>query len=387
MRLDDFDFALPDELIAQEPAARRDGSRLMRLHRGRDLPPTHHHFNEIVTFLEAGDLLVLNDTRVIPARLFASKPTGGKVELLFLNQLSSPGERVISQSGVSTLHVRGTLLQSSEDGSSQSDDGSSLAQVSERERWLVLARASRPLREGSCLRLPEGQEALVEVALGGGQYELSFSLRGGLLSFLERHGEMPLPPYIDPKHGSVDHRNRYQTVYAARPGAVAAPTAGLHFTQELLDALQRKGVKLATLTLHVGLGTFAPVRVEDIREHQMHEERYEISVETAAAWHETRTCGGRVIAVGTTALRALESAIHPTEERLRTGPNSTSIFLYPGHQIRSIDGLLTNFHLPRSTLMMLVSAFHGRERILRAYAEAVKARYRFFSYGDAMLIL
>jgi len=312
--LADFDFALPAELIAQHPAAERSASRLLD---GRAEPPVDRVFRELPSLLDAGDLLVFNDTRVIKARLFGAKAgSGGKVEALV--------ERVLSGNEV-------------------------LAQL----------RASKPPRAGSRIRFAE-----------------AFAL-------LERHGHVPLPPYIARADAAEDER-RYQTVFAAKPGAVAAPTAALHFDEALLDALDARGVRRANLTLHVGAGTFQPVRVEDLSRHRMHSEWFEIGAAAVAAIRRTREAGGKVVAVGTTSLRALESAA--LSGTLEAGARETDLFVTPGFRFRVVDALVTNFHLPKSSLLMLVSAFAGHERIRALYRHAIDARYRFFSYGDAMLL-
>jgi len=338
VRLDDFDFHLPPELIAQQPAAERSVSRLLWLD-GRIGTLQDLRFGDLLATVHPGDLLVLNDTRVIKARVFGVKRTGGQLELLV--------ERIL-------------------------DDRTVLAQL----------RASKPPREGSHLRL-RGDVDVRVLGREGGFYRLAFEGTDDVLAYLDRHGEVPLPPYID--HGA-DHTDeaRYQTVYARHPGAVAAPTAGLHFDHALLDALHKRGARLAYVTLHVGAGTFQPVRVDDVREHVMHSERYYVPAETAQAVRETRAGGGRVLAVGTTSLRALEAAAADGE--VQPGYGDTNLFIVPGYRFRAVDRLVTNFHLPKSTLLMLVSAFAGMENIRRAYAHAIAARYRFFSYGDAMLI-
>ncbi len=346
MHLSSFVYDLPEDLIAHAPAKERGDSRLMVLARGQDTPVSHHLFHELPSFLREGDLLVMNDTKVFPARLFVKKPSGGRVELLFLQREEGGGGQV----------------------------------------WRAMARSSRPIRMGMPLVLPEEHGADVIGRTEDGAILLRVPESLDLFGLLERHGEMPLPPYIDPLRGAIDHSSRYQTVYARDAGAVAAPTAGLHFSEALLDALSQKGVGLSWVTLHVGAGTFLPVRVEDIRDHRMHAERYQISEGVAEAWAETKAKGGRVIAVGTTSLRALEASAR-SQGRVVAGSAETDIFIYPGFSFGAVDGLITNFHLPASTLLMLVSAFHGQERTLRAYEEAVRSRYRFYSYGDAMLIL
>ena len=336
-RLSDFDFDLPADLIAQSPAAQRSGSRLLHVDGPRlaDLS-----FADLPSLLQPGDLLVLNDTRVIHARVHAEKSTGGKVELL-LERITAPRE--------------------------------ALAQV----------RASHPPKPGTVLRLPGAAAARV-LTRDGRFYRLAFDVEGDLPAWLERHGEVPLPPYIGRAARREDDA-RYQTVYARAPGAVAAPTAGLHFDEATLAALAARGVERAFVTLHVGAGTFQPVQVEDLAQHRMHAEWYDVPPATAAAVAAARARGGRVLAVGTTSLRALESAALEGGE-LRAGAAETSLFVTPGFRFRVVDRLLTNFHLPRSTLLMLVSAFAGFEAIRAAYAHAIAARYRFYSYGDALLL-
>lgn len=337
MKTSDFHYELPPELIAQLPAAERSASRLLHVGAGlRDLRMT-----QLPDLLRAGDLLVFNDTRVLKARLQGRKATGGRVEILV--------ERVLG----------------------------------EREMQAQLGVSKTP-KAGALLEL-DGQTQQLEVL---GRDESFFHLKmhgdGTLHELLERAGSLPLPPYIQhaPDAGDAE---RYQTVFAREPGAVAAPTAGLHFDAPLLAALHDRGVQTATLTLHVGAGTFQPVRVDDLAEHRMHAERYRIGEELAARIADTRAAGGRVVAVGTTSVRALESAAEE-DGRLRTGEGETRIFITPGYRFRVVDALVTNFHLPESTLLMLVSAFGGIERLRAAYRHAVAERYRFFSYGDAMLI-
>jgi S-adenosylmethionine:tRNA ribosyltransferase-isomerase len=337
MRRRDFHYDLPSELIAQHPAPRRSDSRLLVLE-GASGAVTDRVFRELPELLRGGDLLVFNDTRVIPARLFGCKETGGRVEVLV--------ERVVDE-----------------------------------RRVLAHVRASKAPKPGSVLYLEES--LAVEVAgRQGDLFELRFEAPA--LESLERHGRIPLPPYIDRQADEPD-LERYQTVYARRRGAVAAPTAGLHFDQELLEQIRAMGVASAYVTLHVGAGTFQPVRAEDIREHRMHREYLEVPEATCRAIRETRARGGRVVAVGTTVVRALESAAANGE--LAPFSGETDIFIYPGYRFRVVDALVTNFHLPESTLLMLVSAFAGREQVLGAYRHAVEQRYRFFSYGDAMFVL
>jgi S-adenosylmethionine:tRNA ribosyltransferase-isomerase len=337
VRLSDFDFELPPELIAQHPPARRTESRLLHVD-GVSGTMEDRRFADIASLLEAGDLLVVNDTRVIKARLHGIKDSGGEVELLV--------ERVLDS-----------------------------------RRALAQARSSKALRPGRKVIVGGALEIDV-IARQGEFFELRFP-GDGVLSALESHGEVPLPPYIAHRAGMEDEA-RYQTVYARSPGAVAAPTAGLHFDEALLAALESKGVGVAPLTLHVGAGTFQPVRVEDISRHVMHSEWYSVPAATVEAIGRTRSGGGRVVAVGTTALRALESAA--AGGKLRAGDGETRLFILPGHRFEVVDRLITNFHLPRSTLLMLVSAFAGSANVRRAYAHAVAQRYRFFSYGDAMLL-
>ena len=336
MRLSDFDYFLPPELIAQHPAPERTSSRLLHLDGGsgamEDL-----RFTDIARLVGANDVLVLNDTRVVKARLHGRKDTGGEVEVLV--------ERVLDA-----------------------------------HRALVQARSSKPLKPGRRIVFAPGVEAQM-LQRHGEFFELRFDDEA--LAVMERLGEVPLPPYITHAAQEEDE-SRYQTVYARVPGAVAAPTAGLHFDVVLLEALRAKGVAIAHVTLHVGAGTFQPVRVEDLSRHEMHAEWYSVPQETADAVAKAKKNGGRVIAVGTTALRALESAC--VDGAVRAGTADTRLFIVPGYRFQSVDRLVTNFHLPKSTLLMLVSAFAGLDNIRRAYAHAVAGRYRFFSYGDAMLL-
>ena len=334
----DFHFDLPPELIAQHPLAQRSDSRLLQLSPA-DGQLADRRFRELPDLLRAGDLLVFNDTRVIPARLHGRKESGGRVEILV--------ERLLN-------------------------DGECLAQV----------RASKSPRAGGRIELEDG--SAVEVL---GREDAFFRLgfpRGDLSEKLQSLGHMPLPPYIE-REDTGDDRERYQTVYASRPGAVAAPTAGLHFDEDILAALTARGVEQARVTLHVGAGTFQPVRCEDIEDHRMHAEYLEVSAAVCEAVERTRARGGRVVAVGTTSVRSLETAA--AGGSLEPFAGDSRMFIYPGYRFRIIDGLLTNFHLPESTLLMLVCALAGREHTLAAYRHAVAERYRFFSYGDAMLVL
>ena len=338
MLLDDFDYHLPEELIAQAPAAERSASRLLHLD-GVTGALRDRRFADVLELLQPGDLLVLNDTRVIKARLTGRKATGGQIEVLI--------ERVL-------------------------DQHEALAQI----------RASHAPKAGAMLLLGDAIEAQV-IARQDDLYHLRFSGGAGVLKVLERHGSVPLPPYITHVPDAADE-TRYQTVYARTPGAVAAPTAGLHFDDALLDALRARGVGVSYLTLHVGAGTFQPVRTQNLTEHRMHGEWYSLPQETVDALHATRAAGGRVIAAGTTSLRALEAAA--AEGDPVAGDAETSLFILPGYRFRVVDCLITNFHLPKSTLLMLVSAFGGMDNIRAAYRHAIAQRYRFFSYGDAMLI-
>jgi S-adenosylmethionine:tRNA ribosyltransferase-isomerase len=337
MRIEDFDYHLPPDLIAQHPAAERAASRLLHLD-GRSGEMRDRMFRDLVDLVDARDVVVFNDTKVIKARLHGRKDTGGEVEILV--------ERILDAS-----------------------------------RALAHVRASKTPKPGRQIHLARG--GVVEVLGREGElFELLF-LDGPVLDVLEAWGEVPLPPYIEHVPEAEDER-RYQTVYARSPGAVAAPTAGLHFDAAMLDALRAKGVALASLTLHVGAGTFQPVRVEEVSRHVMHSEWYSVPREAVDAIAAAKARGGRVLAVGTTTLRALESAAAAGE--LAAGTGETRLFIVPGYRFRVVERLLTNFHLPRSTLLMLVCAFAGTENIRRAYAHAVRERYRFFSYGDAMLI-
>jgi S-adenosylmethionine:tRNA ribosyltransferase-isomerase len=352
-----YHFVLPEENIAQHPLTRRDSSRLLVVDcltgETRD-----HQFADLSDYLAPGDLLVVNNTRVFPARLLGRKETGGKVELLIL---AYPVPEPDSGSG--------------------DTDGWQQAEVVG-----LVKSAKRPQPEGKLL-FSENLFGIVRELLPDGKVRVVLRFRGDLARLLEEHGQMPLPPYIRREEGqSEDDRQRYQTVYAENPGAVAAPTAGLHFTPELLARIQAKGVRIAQVTLHVGYGTFAPVRVEDIREHAIHAEYLKVSEETAVLVNETRATGGRVWAVGTTSVRALEFAAKDTG-RVCARSGFCDLYIYPGYQFRVVDNLITNFHLPQSSLLFLVSALVGRERILAAYEEAVEKGYRFYSYGDAMVLI
>lgn len=342
MNLDDFDYELPEELIAQEPLAQRDASRLLVLDRKADAVE-HRTFRDLLSYLRAGDLLVVNDAKVIPARLLGRKvDTGGKVELVL------------------TMPLAGA-------------DGAT---------WRCIGQASKPIRQGMKLDF-DGLGAEVLAARGDGAYDVRFDSEN-LQSALERVGRIPLPPYIRREVSAAD-RERYQTVFAKNPGAAAAPTAGFHFTESLLSEIEAAGVRLAKVTLYVGAGTFLPVRTRVVEEHRMHAERYEVSEGAVQAVERAKSEGGRVIAIGTTAARALESAA--ADGKLKAGEGVSELFIYPGYEFRVVDALVTNFHLPKSTLLLLVSALAGWDRIREAYAQAIERRYRFFSYGDAMLIV
>ncbi|GMN98191.1 tRNA preQ1(34) S-adenosylmethionine ribosyltransferase-isomerase QueA [Parageobacillus thermoglucosidasius] len=342
MKIDLFDFDLPEELIAQTPLPNRDASRLMVLDK-KTGEIRHEIFRNILSYLREGDCLVLNDTRVMPARLYGEKEnTGAHIEVLLLKQL-------------------------------------------EGDRWETLVKPAKRVKAGTKIIFGDGrlQATCVDTLEHGGRV-LQFSYRGIFYEVLEQLGEMPLPPYIKEKLADPE---RYQTVYAREIGSAAAPTAGLHFTEQLLDDIRAKGVHIAFITLHVGLGTFRPVNVENIEEHDMHAEFYQMTEATAQLLNETKRQGGRIIAVGTTSTRTLETIAARHDGTFVAESGWTDIFIYPGYEFKAIDGLVTNFHLPKSTLIMLVSALAGRENILHAYNVAVKERYRFFSFGDAMLII
>ena len=339
MKTHDFYYELPEELIAQTPLQRRDASRLMVLNRETG-EIAHKHFYDIVDYLKPGDCLVLNDSRVLPARLLGHRPTGGAVEVLLLRDLGD-------------------------------------------KKWECLCKPGRKMREGDQVTFGDGElTATVRQVQEDGNRIVEFHYEGIFLEVLERLGKMPLPPYIK---AELADQERYQTVYSREVGSAAAPTAGLHFTKELLDKIRAKGVKTAFVTLHVGLGTFRPVKAEDILEHHMHSELCMMNAETAKILNETKANRGRIICVGTTSCRTLESLVN--EDGTFTAKSKwTDIFIYPGYEFKAMDGLITNFHLPESTLVMLVSAFAGREAVLNAYQKAVEERYRFFSFGDAMFI-
>ncbi|MDE6212990.1 MAG: tRNA preQ1(34) S-adenosylmethionine ribosyltransferase-isomerase QueA [Lachnospiraceae bacterium] len=341
LKTSDFYFDLPQELIAQDPLEDRSASRLLVLHRETGAVE-HHTFKEITQFLRPGDCLVLNNTKVLPARLLGTKEdTGAAIEVLLLKRR-------------------------------------------EKDVWETLVKPGKKARPGTRLTFGDGslRAEVLEVVEEGNRL-IRFFYEGIFEEVLDRLGEMPLPPYITHK---LEDKNRYQTVYAKYEGSAAAPTAGLHFTEELLQEIKEMGVEIAFVTLHVGLGTFRPVKVEDLSAHHMHSEYYEVTQETAETINRTKEKGGRVICVGTTSCRTIESAAKD-DGKVQAGCGNTEIFIYPGYRFKVLDCLITNFHLPESTLVMLVSALAGRENVLAAYQEAIEERYRFFSFGDAMLIV
>ena len=338
MNVSDFNYELPEELIAQDPLLKRSDSRLMVVHRDSG-EIEHKHFSDVIDYLNPGDCLVINETKVIPARLMGVKEeTGAVIEVLLLK---NKGNNI----------------------------------------WETLVKPGKKMKPGTVVSFGDG--ILKGEVVEDGNRLIKFSYEGIWEEILDNLGEMPLPPYITHK---LEDKNRYQTVYAKNSGSAAAPTAGLHFTEELLKAIEDKGIKIARLTLHVGLGTFRPVKVEKIEEHHMHSEFYMISEECAEIVNETRRNGGRIISVGTTSTRTLESAADE-EGFLKPCSGWTDIFIYPGYRFKCVNSLITNFHLPESTLIMLVSAFYDRKKVLEAYKEAVKERYRFFSFGDASMFI
>ena len=348
MRIDDLDYHLPEELIAQKPADRRDSSRLLVVH--RDSGETEHkHFYDIVDYLKPGDCLVMNNSKVLPARLFGVKEgTGARIEFLLIKRI-------------------------------------------EGDIWETMVKPGKRLKPGDSVLFCEAPLLRAHIRDYGadGTRIVEFEYEGIFMERLEEIGSMPLPPYIE-RPSEDEDKDRYQTVYCKDEGSVAAPTAGLHFTEELLAKAQEKGVELAYVTLHVGIGTFRPVKVERVEDHSMHFEEYHISEESARAINRAKAEGRRIISVGTTSTRTVESAAYYDEERgcmqVKEGSGSTGIFIYPGYEFKIIDSLITNFHLPKSTLLMLISALYDREKILDVYEEAIRERYRFFSYGDAMFI-
>ncbi len=339
MKTHDFWYDLPEELIAQTPLEKRDSSRLLVLDKNSG-EVNHRHFYDIIEYLQPGDCLVMNDSRVLPARLLGHRPTGGAVEVLLLRDLGD-------------------------------------------KKWECLCKPGRKMQQGSTVIFGNGElTATVTEVQEDGNRIIAFHYEGIFLEVLERLGKMPLPPYI---RAELQDQERYQTVYSREVGSAAAPTAGLHFTNDLLDEIRAKGVNTTFVTLHVGLGTFRPVKAEEITDHHMHSELCMLSAETAEILNETKENGGRIICVGTTSCRTLESLVND-DGSFEAKSKWTEIFIYPGYQFKAMQGLITNFHLPESTLVMLVSAFAGRENVLDAYAQAVQERYRFFSFGDAMFI-
>lgn len=339
LKTHDFWYDLPEELIAQTPLQQRDASRLCVLDK-KTGQVTHRHFFNIIDYLRPGDCLVMNNSRVLPARLMGRRPTGGVVEVLLLRDLGN-------------------------------------------KQWECLCKPGRKMQVGNQVLFGEGELTATVVSVKeDGNRIVEFQYEGIFLEVLERLGKMPLPPYIK---AELQDQERYQTVYSKETGSAAAPTAGLHFTNELLEQIREKGVTTAFVTLHVGLGTFRPVKADNITDHHMHAELCTISKETADLLNQTKENGGRIICVGTTSCRTLESLVNP-DGTFREGSKWTEIFIYPGYQFKAMDALITNFHLPESTLVMLVSAFAGRENVLNAYNEAVREKYRFFSFGDAMFI-
>ena len=347
MKVEDFDYELPERFIAQKPAEKRDSSKLMVIDRNSGTI-SHRHFSDVLEYLNKGDCLVLNDSKVIPARLFGEKETTGvKVEFLLIKRI-------------------------------------------EGDTWETMVRPGRRLKKGDRVKFGKDFTAVIRDYGNDGTRIAEFEYDGIFMERLEELGNMPLPPYIE-RPADREDRERYQTIYCRDEGSVAAPTAGLHFTEELLKHAEDKGIKLAYVTLHVGIGTFRPVKCDDVEDHHMHFEEYLIDKRAADTINEVRKNGGRIFAVGTTSTRTIESAAYFDEEKdmylVKAGNDSTGIFIYPGYEFKMTDSLITNFHLPKSTLLMLISALYDRERILEAYEEAKEHDYRFFSYGDAMLIL
>ena len=341
MKVTEFDYELPEELIAQTPIKKRDESRLMVLNR-KEQTIEHKIFKDIIDYLKPGDVLVRNNTKVIPARLYGKKETGAKVEFLLLNNI-------------------------------------------EGDIWESIVRPGNKLHVGAKVIFGDGiLEAEILEVMPGGTRKVEFKYEGIFNEILDKIGLMPLPPYI---HESLKEKDRYQTVYAKYNGSAAAPTAGLHFTPELLEKIQEKGVEIANVTLHVGIGTFRPVKEDTVEAHKMHSEHFYIKQEDVDKINKARQEGRRVIAVGTTSCRVLESIADENTGMVKPIEDDTEIFIYPGYKFKCIDGLITNFHLPQSTLLMLVSALAGKEYIMKAYNEAVKEKYRFFSFGDAMFIM
>ncbi len=347
MKIDEFDYNLPEELIAQHPTEQRDICRLLVMDREKG-SVEHKHFYDVIDYLHEGDCLVMNNSKVLPARLFGTKEnTGAKVEFLLIKRL-------------------------------------------EGDRWETMVRPGKRLKPGDIVAFSDDFKAEIIDYGPDGTRVVDFKYEGVFMERLEELGKMPLPPYID-RESTLDDKDMYQTVYCKNEGSVAAPTAGLHFTEELLERIKEKGIKLAYVTLHVGIGTFRPVKCENVEDHHMHFEEYFIDEENAKIINDTILEGGRIVSVGTTSTRTLESAAVLDEESgkylVPAGSDSTGIFIYPGYEFKVVDALITNFHLPKSTLLMLISALYDREKVLEAYEIAVKEKYRFFSYGDACIII
>ncbi len=342
MRIEEFDYTLPSSLVAQYPSSQRGESRLMVLDRSQGTIE-HRDFQDILDYFHPGDLLVMNNTLVLPARLIGKKETGGKCEILLIP----------SRNGTKGV-------------------------------WEVLIRGSGRMKPGARIQFEEGLSGEVK-EIKNGKGKICFSGQGGVMEILRKIGHMPLPPYIKREDEPLD-KDRYQTIFAEREGSIAAPTAGLHFTHSLLQSLRDQGVTTTWITLHIGIGTFAPVKVKNIEDHSMEAEWIEISEETVKKIEETKQRGGRILTVGTTTTKALES-FADTEGRVKAGENLSSLFIYPPYHFRITNGLITNFHFPKSTLVMLISAFAGKDLLMKAYGEAIERKYRFYSYGDAMLII
>jgi len=345
LRTSDFDYPLPEDLIASQPAERRDGSRLLVLDR-KTGALRDRTFPDFLEYLVEGDALVVNDTRVFPARLLGRKPTGARAEILLLSPLPEHADQ---------------------------------------RTWRALVRPGGKLKPGRVVQLSDAFQVIIEDSFGDGSRRVRLEGAGDPWDLIERHGEVPLPPYIG-RPGNTADRERYQTVYARERGSVAAPTAGLHFTAGLMEQVEALGASIVPVTLHVGVGTFRPVDAERVEDHRMHSERYELSDRAARLLNRARASGRRVWAVGTTSARTLETAISP-DGSFRSSTGWTDLFIHPPYRFRAVDGLLTNFHLPRSSLLMLVAALTGREQVLEAYRHAAQRRYRFYSYGDAMLVV
>jgi S-adenosylmethionine:tRNA ribosyltransferase-isomerase len=371
-----FEYELPQDLIAHHPAAARDASRLLVVHRDGDALQ-HRAFRDIVGLVQPGDVLVLNETRVIPARLLGRRAGGGEAEIVLLRPANGPGAAPTPAGGPGADPAPAPA----------GGPGADAMPAEWPQEWLALVRPGGKLRAGRVVSVGDALDVEILDVLADGTRRVRLRTPLAVRAAVERYGRMPLPPYIGRDAEAAD-AERYQTVYARAEGSVAAPTAGLHFTPALLDALRQRGVVIATVVLHVGVGTFRPVEVEDPAEHEMHAEWYEVTELQAARMNAARAAGGRLWAVGTTVTRTLESVVDRAgPAQLRAGSGWTQLFIRPGFEFRAVDRLITNFHLPRSTLLMLVCAFAGYDRIMAAYAEAVRAEYRFYSYGDAMVIL